>query len=124
MPLSREQCNELRVILENRYKVLLGEIRADRAKAGQATAQMGESRSDPDARAAALQATGIADAELGRDWLELETIQQALARMDKGEYGTCADCGEPIALRRLMNAPAATRCLDCQQAFERHLTAS
>ncbi|HWA14677.1 MAG TPA: TraR/DksA family transcriptional regulator, partial [Burkholderiales bacterium] len=119
MPLSREQCRDLRVLLENRYNALLAEIRAGRTKAGQATAQMAESRSDPDARAAALQATGIADAELGRDWLELESIQQALTRMDKGEYGTCADCGQPIALRRLMNAPAATRCLDCQQAFER-----
>jgi DnaK suppressor protein len=124
MPLSRSQCNDLRVILENRYNALLAELQADRAKAGQATAEMGESRSDPDARAAALQATGIADAELGRDWHELEAVQQALARMDKGEYGTCSDCGKPIALRRLMIAPAATRCLDCQQAFERHLSAS
>jgi RNA polymerase-binding protein DksA len=124
MPLSREQSNDLRVILENRYNALLAELQADRAKTGQATAQLGESRSDPDARAAALQATGIADAELGRDWQELQAIQQALARMDAGEYGTCADCGKPIALRRLMNAPASTRCLDCQQAFERHLTAS
>jgi RNA polymerase-binding protein DksA len=119
MPLSREQRNDLRVALENRYNTLLDEVRADRAKAGLAGEQLSTAQADPGEHAVALEATGIADAELGRDWQELEAIQRALARMDGGEYGDCMDCGKAIALHRLKAFPAAVRCLDCQQATER-----
>ena len=38
-----------------------------------------------------------------------------LSRMDamQGEFGWCAECGEPIAFRRLEIDPAAALCIDC-----------
>jgi len=49
---------------------------------------------------------------------ELHLIEQALARLKKGEYGLCVDCNEPIAETRLKNYPYAARCIVCQEALE------
>ena len=53
-----------------------------------------------------------------RDLDEMTEVEAALQRLDKGVYGDCADCGEPIFLQRLQVQPAATRCAPCQAAFE------
>lgn len=55
---------------------------------------------------------------LARSATALSDIEAALARIDKGEYGLCIDCEEPIDLRRLQAHPAALRCARCQQAVE------
>lgn len=49
---------------------------------------------------------------------ELRLMEDALARIEKGEYGICIDCGDPISEKRLENFPYAARCIVCQEAFE------
>lgn len=49
---------------------------------------------------------------------EITKINRALIRMDEGEYGYCADCGETINPERLNARPYSTRCLPCAQAAE------
>ncbi len=49
---------------------------------------------------------------------ELNLIDDALARIERGEYGVCIDCGEPISEKRLEHFPYAARCIVCQEAFE------
>jgi DnaK suppressor protein len=49
---------------------------------------------------------------------ELRHIEDALTRIQKGEYGVCIDCGEPISERRLESFPYAARCIICQEAQE------
>jgi len=44
---------------------------------------------------------------------ELDQVNQALARLDAGDYGLCADCEEPIAEARLKALPYATLCIQC-----------
>ncbi|MGE0485947.1 MAG: TraR/DksA family transcriptional regulator [Gammaproteobacteria bacterium] len=44
---------------------------------------------------------------------ELAQIGAALARLERGEYGACTRCGEPIAAARLDALPYAERCADC-----------
>lgn len=41
---------------------------------------------------------------------ELEQIGAALARMQSGEYGTCAVCGKPIPFERLQAVPYSPYC--------------
>ena len=49
----------------------------------------------------------------------LESIEEALARIENGTYGTCERCGKQIAEERLEAIPYATRCIDCQRLVER-----
>jgi YteA family regulatory protein len=44
--------------------------------------------------------------------LRLETIEQALHRMDQGLYGLCAVCGRPIPPERLEAAPETVYCVE------------
>lgn len=46
-------------------------------------------------------------------------IEQALRRMDRGEYGYCENCGQPIAPDRLEALPFATLCIRCQEDRDR-----
>ena len=45
----------------------------------------------------------------------LQAIEEALVRMDKGTYGICRDCGEPIAAARLLAIPWTRVCISCKQ---------
>jgi len=48
----------------------------------------------------------------------LARINDALVRLEKGEYGICEDCDQPISNARLQALPFADRCRDCQQSRE------
>ena len=45
--------------------------------------------------------------------LAISAIQAALERIADGSYGTCENCGEPIAAARLEARPEATLCINC-----------
>ena len=53
-----------------------------------------------------------------REQAELREIEDALARIDAGTYGSCASCGRAIPVARLEAVPAATLCLTCEEAHE------
>ena len=53
------------------------------------------------------------------DFQRLKSIQEALKRMDRGEYGECLRCGEDINEKRLMAVPWATLCIQCQEEAEK-----
>ncbi|PRQ08345.1 TraR/DksA family transcriptional regulator [Enhygromyxa salina] len=46
-----------------------------------------------------------------------EMIQLALSRLERGEYGECQSCEEPIGFRRLDARPETPLCLICQRAL-------
>ena len=48
----------------------------------------------------------------------LNKINDALARLDHGDYGNCFECGEEIAEKRLRALPLAVRCKNCEEAKE------
>jgi DnaK suppressor protein len=50
---------------------------------------------------------------------EIDTIEQALRRIQKGKYGHCIDCGSWISDARLKIIPHAVRCRTCQERWER-----
>jgi RNA polymerase-binding transcription factor len=45
----------------------------------------------------------------------LQAIDEALARIEKGTYGICRDCGEPIAEPRLNAIPWTRVCITCKE---------
>ncbi|MFA5984011.1 MAG: TraR/DksA family transcriptional regulator [Methylococcaceae bacterium] len=44
---------------------------------------------------------------------EIEEVKQAIARIDKGDYGLCMVCGEPISAGRLQAIPYVGMCIKC-----------
>ncbi len=63
----------------------------------------------------ALMHQSMAKATDARRKAEAQRIKAALNRIDAGEYGYCADCGEPIAIKRLRLDPATPKCISCAQ---------
>jgi DnaK suppressor protein len=45
-------------------------------------------------------------------------IDEALDRIEKGGYGICEECEEPIGVERLKARPVTTLCIDCKSAQE------
>ncbi|HRD02815.1 MAG TPA: TraR/DksA family transcriptional regulator [Candidatus Saccharicenans sp.] len=57
---------------------------------------------------------GLTDSE--REQLQL--IDQALDRLEKGEYGLCQVCHKEIGKKRLQIIPWAPYCIGCQEKIE------
>src|SRR5918911_1205765 len=51
----------------------------------------------------------------------LQLIDEALERVEGGEYGECVNCGEPVSEKRLDAVPWTRYCLKCQDLQERGL---
>ena len=45
----------------------------------------------------------------------LQAIEEALERLQRGTYGVCRDCGEPIAAARLNAIPWTRVCIVCKE---------
>ena len=66
----------------------------------------------------ALQAQAMAKASGARRETMLRRITAALNRLDRGEYGLCQSCDEPIHPKRLEADPTAPLCTACAERAE------
>lgn len=48
----------------------------------------------------------------------LKKVEQAIARIDSGDYGWCEETGEPIGISRLLARPTANLSLEAQERRE------
>ncbi|KPP81533.1 MAG: TraR/DksA family transcriptional regulator [Oceanicaulis sp. HLUCCA04] len=60
-----------------------------------------------------LQVQAMAHASERRRNARRAQLVEALKRLEAGEFGWCAECGEAIAGKRLDIDPAVTRCVEC-----------
>jgi DnaK suppressor protein len=49
------------------------------------------------------------------DYLQLRLVEEALDRLDSGDYGVCLACDVPIPRKRLEAVPWARYCVRCQE---------
>jgi DnaK suppressor protein len=49
------------------------------------------------------------------DYVQLRLVDEALDRINSGDYGICQSCEEPIAAKRLHALPWARYCITCQE---------
>jgi len=107
----------LREVLNRRLEELDAEIRAneERAEEGKDMNEVTDRKDEASSR----QSGEVDEAQLQRATQQRLQIEAALRRMNQGTYGDCVDCGEPIAMQRLLVQPAAKRCAACQAANER-----
>ena len=54
-----------------------------------------------------------------REFDHFERISNALDRLDRGTYGTCTRCSEPIDPDVLTRRPWATLCVNCRDRQNR-----
>ena len=104
-----------------RFESLLLELQASLAdtlqsaeKAGE-TVELDQARVGRLSRMDAMQAQQMALETERRNRARLLLVQQALRRIERGDYGDCLECGEPIDPRRLEADPTATRCIACAE---------
>lgn len=63
----------------------------------------------------AMQQQAMAVAKRSAYQQQLRSVLAALARLERGEYGYCIECDQPIAPARLEIKPEAALCLKCQE---------
>ena len=59
----------------------------------------------------------------GLDYAQLRLIEEALDRLDAGDYGICLACEQPIAPKRLRVLSWARYCVTCQDRAGREMDA-
>ncbi|MFF4230090.1 TraR/DksA family transcriptional regulator [Streptomyces sp. NPDC001820] len=73
---------------------------------------------DPEGSSTAFERAHVASL-LAQARDHLDDLDRALERLERGEYGRCERCGEPIPAERLEVRPAASTCVRCTAARPR-----
>ncbi len=108
--------------LENFRKVLLVQLKELKNKLGGSVEELSEEPEVmPDLSDRATAETDLHfDLRVkDREQKLIDKITEALKRIDKGGFGICERCGDPIELERLKARPIATLCIDCKTEQER-----
>ena len=66
-------------------------------------------------RMEALNDKGVNEHVLAQNKATLQKLENALRRMETGEYGTCIRCGGEIPIGRLRLVPEALICVPCAE---------
>lgn len=118
-PLTATQVDTLRHLLDEREKLLQGEVRAVGDADIEGTGPLDTEVEDAAEVGQVRFQAGMAHVDKQRDKEELMAIAAARERMADGSYGGCTDCGRVIPFERLQAQPTAARCIPCQEAYEK-----
>ncbi|HYD47202.1 MAG TPA: RNA polymerase-binding protein DksA [Terriglobales bacterium] len=108
--LNQRQIKKFQELLETRRQELL-------AEAGRTVGGMSRSKEefpDPTDRASLEAARNAMLRIRDRERKLISKIDEALERIEAGNYGLCRGCGEPISVDRLMVRPVTTLCIECK----------
>ena len=120
MPLTDQQAQELRRMVEARRNALLDELREDAARTReQPYAEHAGPAPDAGDESVATLIADLEQADMTRDLDEFRALEAARDRLAQGAYGVCIDCGNDIGYERLKAFPAALRCVQCQERHEK-----
>jgi DnaK suppressor protein len=117
---GRSRYNELKQMLEGRRRELQAEVQGKMRGVREEGTWGGKLNEVLDA-VESSEADIQEDIEFALIQMKSETlnkINDALVRLEQGDYGNCYDCGEEIAEKRLRALPFAVRCKDCEEARE------
>src|SRR5262245_17373618 len=118
--MSQSRYSELRQMLEGRRREIQAEVQGKMRGVREEGTWGGKLNEVLDAVESA-EADIQEDLEFALVQMKSETltkINDALARLEQGDYGNCYDCGAEIAEKRLRALPFAVRCKDCEEARE------
>lgn len=115
---QNQKWQEIRLILEKLKEDTLREIRKSVKNGSEAVAAIEPGGDIYD------QASSERDRELGlllgdREREKIHSIDEALLRIDEGDYGICEECDEDIPLGRLKAMPFTRHCVKCKSDLEK-----
>ena len=119
--LTARQLKELKATLEERNRALREEVLEE------LMASDNEHYIDLAGQVHDLEEESVADLLIDLDLAiidmhvkEIRDIEAALLRVNTGAYGVCIECDDDMEVDRLRAFPTATRCLLCQENYERN----
>ena len=117
---NRSRYSELKAMLESRRRELQAEVQ-DKMRDVRSEGTWGGKQGEVFDAVESSEVDIQDDIEFALIQMKSETlnkIDDALARLEAGNYGNCFECGEEIAEKRLRALPFAVRCKDCEEARE------
>lgn len=120
-PMSPSRYRELSQMLQERRRQIQSELRGRMRDVRAEGASWGGKLNEVLDAVESSEADIQEDIEFALIQMKSETlakIDDALARLEQGNYGNCFECGEEIAEKRLRALPFAVRCKDCEEAKE------
>jgi DnaK suppressor protein len=111
--------NVIEARLRDRYLALWAEVGRELDKhEGEQHEDLVQGAGDAEDDATANLVVDLNLSEIDRDVEELRAVQDAIARLRRGEYGVCQSCGVDIPAARLEAIPEAALCVECQARAE------
>jgi len=118
--LNGTQLTQAREQLAALEKELQAEIKDElRNSDGGNTLNLADSVHDASEESVADLLRDLNNALINQHLVALKQVNTAYQRLNTGHYGECSDCGEEIQWERLLNQPAASRCVACQSLREK-----
>ena len=114
--MDKKQEERFRAVLEGRRQDLLGTAKKTRE---QEMALDTDDLPDEMDLASSEYTQALTFRLRGREKVLLKKIDEALARLDRGEYGICEECDGDIAEKRLLARPVTTLCIACKEDQEK-----
>ena len=110
----QEEFSGIRANLEKRHQAILAKI--SEARLPQANEEI--TRGDSLDIASSARDREITFMLKSRELDELRAVEDAIRRIDSGDFGICANCEDPIEIKRLEAIPWARFCRACQEEME------
>ena len=119
--LTQQQLNQLKKKLDDRYQILLTEVRAELDTTGKQNLEgLNAGTGDAGDESVADLLADLGATMVDRQVQELREIEAARDRMRDGSYGECIKCGSEIPFERLLAYPTALRDVPCQNQYEKN----
>ena len=119
--LTQQQLKQLKKKLDDRYQILLAEVREELDGGGkQGLEGLNAGTGDAGDESVADLLADLGATMVDRQVQELREIETARSRMRDGTYGECTNCGSEIPFERLLAYPTALRDVPCQNQYEKN----
>jgi len=115
---TQAQTINFKRIIETKRRELASAIRAQTAGIA-----IGDSEHDPIDQMQSMKLREEHATRLGQLSRILAQVDRSLHEISEGSYGLCAECEEPISLKRLEIIPWASYCVRCQEYLEHRASA-
>ncbi|NKB63140.1 MAG: TraR/DksA family transcriptional regulator [Gammaproteobacteria bacterium] len=103
-------------LIERRHQMLTSDYKS--AQIASTSIELDQTRVGRLSRMDAMQVQQMEQALIRRRQKEIIELEDALERIQNGDFGLCQQCDEPINPKRLEIDPTAILCIRCAQANE------